>query len=141
MSVSLDDASDRQAYYLLGKNLFGSGNFVRCSRSALTLHAIATTPNMTAPMIAVFALQFLGCAYQPPAGDHTCFGYLSSHCWRLPLQFATCRLTVSYRHLRHVRWPLLRSAPLLHPWSMTTSDDVRVCLTSCSAAIQGSRAR
>ncbi|KAF2654898.1 ribonuclease III [Lophiostoma macrostomum CBS 122681] len=33
-------------------------------------------PAMAAPMIAVFALQFEGCAYQPPAGDQTCLGYL-----------------------------------------------------------------
>jgi hypothetical protein len=33
-------------------------------------------PIMTTPMIAVFAFQFEGCEYQPPAGDQTCLGYL-----------------------------------------------------------------
>lgn len=27
-------------------------------------------------MTAVFAFQFFGCEYQPPAGDQTCLGYL-----------------------------------------------------------------
>jgi len=31
---------------------------------------------MTAPKTAVFAFQFFGWEYQPPAGDQTCLGYL-----------------------------------------------------------------
>jgi hypothetical protein len=53
-----------------------SGILYLCSLSALTLHAIAVIPTTTPSMIAVFARQFLGCAYQPPAGDQTCLGYL-----------------------------------------------------------------
>ncbi|KAF2136323.1 uncharacterized protein K452DRAFT_237752, partial [Aplosporella prunicola CBS 121167] len=60
--------------YLLGKNLPGSGNLSRCSRSALTLQARATMPIMRPPIAAVLAFQFLGCEYQPPAGDQTCLG-------------------------------------------------------------------
>jgi hypothetical protein len=51
-----------------------SGILYLCSLSALTLHAIAVIPTTTPSMIAVFARQFLGCAYQPPAGDQTCLG-------------------------------------------------------------------
>lgn len=51
-----------------------SGILSLCSLSALTLPTIKTMPINTEPMMAVFALQFLGCAYQPPAGDQTCFG-------------------------------------------------------------------
>lgn len=32
---------------------------------------------MTRPKAAVFPFQLDGCAYQPPAGDQTCLGYLS----------------------------------------------------------------
>ena len=53
-----------------------SGILSRCSRSALTLPTIRQMPTTTAPMTAVFCFQFAGCAYQPPAGDHTCLGYL-----------------------------------------------------------------
>ena len=35
-------------------------------------------PITTIPITAVFAFQFAGCAYHPPDGDHTCFGYLLS---------------------------------------------------------------
>ena len=74
-----------KAYYRLGKNRPGSGNFVRTSLSALTLHAMAVIPTMTAPIIAVFAFQFAGWEYHPPAGDHMCFGYLKGNpllaCW------------------------------------------------------------
>ena len=48
------------AYYRLGKNRPGSGNFVRTSLSALTLHTIAVIPTMTAAMTAVFAFQLAG---------------------------------------------------------------------------------
>jgi len=51
-----------------------SGICSRCSISALNFQVIATIPNITADMIAVLAFQFAGCEYQPPAGDHTCFG-------------------------------------------------------------------
>ena len=40
------------------------------------LHATDVMPNMTTIIIAVFAFQLAGCAYHPPAGDQTCFGYL-----------------------------------------------------------------
>lgn len=49
---------------------------MRVSLSALTLQAIATTPTTTDAMTAVLAFQFAGCAYQPPAGDQMCLGYL-----------------------------------------------------------------
>lgn len=53
-----------------------SGILYLCSLSALKFHAIAVTPNTTPSMMAVFARQFLGWAYQPPAGDQMCLGYL-----------------------------------------------------------------
>lgn len=64
------------AYYRLGKNLSGPGILGLCSNSALIIHVHPTIPTMMAPIIAVFAFQFAGWAYQPPAGDHTCLGYL-----------------------------------------------------------------
>ena len=68
-------------YYRLGKNLPSSGNFVRTSLSALSFHIIAVSPTITTPNTAVFAFQFEGCEYQPPAGDQTCLGYLAwSNC-------------------------------------------------------------
>jgi hypothetical protein len=66
------------AYYRLGKNLFGSGILSRYSFCALTVQTMAVMPRRAAPMTAVLAFQFVGCAYQPPAGDQTCFGYLDS---------------------------------------------------------------
>jgi hypothetical protein len=66
-----------ETYYLLGKNLPSSGNFVRTSLSALNFHIIAVSPTMTIPNTAVLAFQFEGCEYQPPAGDQTCLGYLA----------------------------------------------------------------
>jgi hypothetical protein len=66
------------AYYRLGKNLFDSGILSRYSFSALTLQTMAVIPTRTAPKTAVLAFQFAGCAYQPPAGDQTCLGYLDS---------------------------------------------------------------
>lgn len=66
------------SYYRLGKNRPCSGILSRYSRLALRLHAEATIPTMTAPMMAVLVFQLLGCAYQPPAGDQTCFGYLGA---------------------------------------------------------------
>lgn len=67
------------AYYRLGKNLCGSGILSRYSRFALTIQAMPTMLARTAPMTAVLAFQFAGWAYQPPAGDQTCLGYL--HHW------------------------------------------------------------
>lgn len=55
-----------------------SGILYLCSLSALTVQAMAVIPTTTPSMTAVFARQFLGWAYQPPAGDQTCLGYLSS---------------------------------------------------------------
>lgn len=69
-------------YPMLDKHT--SGILYLCSLSALTLHAIAVIPTTTPSMMAVFARQFLGWAYQPPAGDQTCLGYLLSQC-RQPL--------------------------------------------------------
>lgn len=63
-------------YYRLGKNRPSSGNLVLVSRSALSFHINPVRPMMTAPITAVFAFQFDGCEYQPPAGDQTCLGYL-----------------------------------------------------------------
>lgn len=63
-----------QSLHVLGRHT--SGILYLCSLSALTLHAIAVIPTTTPSMMAVFARQFLGWAYQPPAGDQTCLGYL-----------------------------------------------------------------
>jgi len=63
----------RCPYYLLGKNLPGSGILYRTSLSALTFQATAVMPATTSAMTAVLAFQLCGCAYQPPAGDHICF--------------------------------------------------------------------
>lgn len=38
--------------------------------------ASAAMPNTHAPAMAVLAFQLAGWAYQPPAGDQTCLGYL-----------------------------------------------------------------
>ena len=40
------------------------------------LQAIAEIPMTTNPITAVFAFQFAGWPYHPPAGDQTCLGYL-----------------------------------------------------------------
>lgn len=64
----------RGTYYRLGKNAPSLGMMYRCSLSALSFQAPATTPSMTRPMMAVFCLQFAGWVYQPPAGDQTCLG-------------------------------------------------------------------
>ena len=63
-------------YYRLGCHSQDSGLRAQVSRSALNFQVTATIPNMTAPAMSVFPLQFAGWAYQPPAGDHTCLGYL-----------------------------------------------------------------
>ncbi|KAI5839269.1 hypothetical protein DFP73DRAFT_562128 [Morchella snyderi] len=67
--------------YRLGKNRSASGMRVRYSRSALSFHMSATQPPMTPNMMAVFPFQFAGREYQPPEGDHTCFGYLWERGW------------------------------------------------------------
>lgn len=51
---------DLRTHYLLGKNLPDSGILLRCSRSALTLKAMAVIPRTTAPMTAVLAFQLEG---------------------------------------------------------------------------------
>jgi hypothetical protein len=66
----------RITHYLLGKNRPSSGNLVLVSLSALSFHINPVNPTITKPMTAVFAFQFDGCEYQPPAGDQTCLGYL-----------------------------------------------------------------
>lgn len=76
MGTPKEDLEAFETYYLLGKNRPGSGILVLCSWSALYLKATADMANMTSPIIAVFDFQFAGCAYQPPAGDQTCLGYL-----------------------------------------------------------------
>lgn len=58
-----------------------SGILYLCSLSALKFQAIAVTPKTTPSMMAVFARQFLGWAYQPPAGDQMCLGYLYVARW------------------------------------------------------------
>lgn len=76
LEVVIYPGSSWEQYYRLGKNLPFSGILYLNSRSALMFHAIAVIPAMTTPIIAVFAFQLAGCAYQPPAGDQTCLGYL-----------------------------------------------------------------
>ena len=61
-------------YYLLGKKRPCSGILYLCSRSALRLKKTPATRTTERPMTAVLAFQFLGCEYQPPAGDQTCLG-------------------------------------------------------------------
>jgi len=63
-----------KTYSLLGKKRPSSGNFVLYSFFALYEKAAAVIPKTTSPMTIVFAFQFAGCAYQPPAGDQTCLG-------------------------------------------------------------------
>lgn len=65
-----------RAYYRLGKKRPSSGILSRCSSLALSIQTPARTPDITAPMTKVLAFQFAGWAYQPPAGDQTCLGYL-----------------------------------------------------------------
>lgn len=67
-----------RTYYRLGKNRPGSGIRGLSSNSALIFHVIVQIPSITSDTIAVFIFQFAGCAYQPPAGDQTCLGYLST---------------------------------------------------------------
>ncbi len=61
-------------YYLLGKKRPGSGMAEYSSVCALKYHTMAVMPKTAAPRTAVLDFQFLGCAYQPPAGDQTCLG-------------------------------------------------------------------
>lgn len=65
-----------RTYFRLGNHSPDSGLRDQVSRSALNFHVTAKTPAMTTPAMSVLALQFAGCAYQPPDGDHTCLGYL-----------------------------------------------------------------
>ena len=64
----------RGTYYRLGKNLPFSGIRGLTSLSAPMFQAMAVIPMTTTPITAVFAFQFAGCAYHPPAGDQTCLG-------------------------------------------------------------------
>lgn len=66
----------RQAYYRLGKKRWRSGILSRYSRFALSIQAMPTMPPRARPTTAVLAFQLAGWAYQPPAGDQTCLGYL-----------------------------------------------------------------
>jgi hypothetical protein len=63
-------------YYRLGKKRPCSGILSRYSRLALTIQTMPTMLLRTRPMTAVLPFQLLGWAYQPPAGDQTCLGYL-----------------------------------------------------------------
>jgi hypothetical protein len=64
------------SYYRLGKNRPCSGILSRYSSLALTVQAIPTMLASTRPTTAVLPFQLAGWAYQPPAGDQTCLGYL-----------------------------------------------------------------
>jgi hypothetical protein len=66
------------SYYRLGKNRWRSGILSRYSRFALSIQAIPTMLPRARPTTAVLAFQLAGWAYQPPAGDQTCLGYLRS---------------------------------------------------------------
>lgn len=68
----------RCAYYRLGKKRPSSGILSRYSRLAPSIQTEPTMPTSAVPIIKVLAFQFPGWAYQPPAGDQTCFGYLDS---------------------------------------------------------------
>lgn len=63
-------------YFRLGYQPPGSGLRAHVSRSALNFHVMATMAVMTAPAMMVLPFQLAGWAYQPPAGDQTCLGYL-----------------------------------------------------------------
>lgn len=52
-----------------------SGLICRTSRSALTVQTPYATASIPANVIAVLVFQLAGRDHQPPAGDHTCFGY------------------------------------------------------------------
>ena len=65
---------DGSTYYLLGKNLPGSGILCLYSMSALIFHTTAVIPTMATMTTAVLAFQLAGWAYQPPDGDQTCLG-------------------------------------------------------------------
>lgn len=71
-----DVSSDGETYFRLGYQPPGSGLRANSSRSALNFHVTATMAAMTAPATIVLPFQLAGCAYQPPAGDQTCLGYL-----------------------------------------------------------------
>ena len=64
------------SYYRLGKNRWRSGILSRYSRFALSIQAMPTMLPRARPTTAVLAFQLAGWAYQPPAGDQTCLGYL-----------------------------------------------------------------
>ncbi|PSR90657.1 ribonuclease III domain-containing protein [Coniella lustricola] len=64
-------------------------------------------PRITAPKMAVFFCQLDGCAYQPPAGDQTCLGYL---------------------------WPLLSTRPGATPSSSRPTLSSTACLRAQSQA-------
>jgi len=66
----------RASYYRLGKKRWRSGILSRYSRFALNIKAMPAMLAMVRPTTAVLAFQLLGWAYQPPAGDQTCLGYL-----------------------------------------------------------------
>lgn len=61
----------------------------------------AVNPKITAPKTAVLTFQLDGWAYQPPAGDQTCLGYLPVSC-----QFA-CRIDSD--GCRRVEWGWIRA--------------------------------
>jgi hypothetical protein len=63
-------------------------------------HTKAVIPKITTPKTAVFAFQFLGWAYQPPAGDQTCLGYLGA--LELELTGMERELWMSGRDLRNL---------------------------------------
>lgn len=94
------DSAMWAAYYRLGKNRPCSGILSRYSRFALAMKAMPTIPVRTRPMTAVLPFQLAGWAYQPPAGDQTCFGYLSRSVWS---------------HVKHWRRAHTGSC-LLRPW-------------------------
>lgn len=99
-SILRAHSSSWYAYYRLGKNRPCSGILSRYSRLALAMKATPTIPVRTRPMTAVLPFQLAGCAYQPPAGDQTCFGYLTRSVW--------CHVN----HWRRVR----TGSCLLRPW-------------------------
>ncbi|KAK8188018.1 ribonuclease III domain-containing protein [Phyllosticta capitalensis] len=76
-------ANVRGTDFRLGKKRPWAGILSRYSRLALAVNRTAAMPTSTEPMTAVLAFQFLGCPYQPPAGDQTCLGYLCRRCQRI----------------------------------------------------------
>ncbi|KAF2723343.1 ribonuclease III [Polychaeton citri CBS 116435] len=108
-----------------------SGILSLCSLCALMVHIVAVIPKMTPNMIAVFPFQFAGCAYQPPAGDQTCFGNprlpSSSYSTRTAASnSSSCRRAVQYRPQWQCRQQLHSTSRLASADAVTASMELEL---------------